>query len=977
MGRVPLKLVTGPANAEKAREVLDGYEQAIDRDPILVVPTFADVQVYRRELAERGVVFGTDVRRWSWLTSEIARRGGVRGRPIGDLARERVTALAVSRCKLRVLSASAETPGFARALMSLCDELAQARVDPGRWYVALRAWAKEHPGRSDYAEDLGDLYGAYRRALEALGRLDPPMHATAALDALRLEPARWGGTPLFLYGFDDLTRLQLDAIETIAGACGADVTVSLPHEAGRVAFAGRAGVYQELLGLGAEVVELPARAEHYAAGSRAALHHIERNVFEGPSGDGPPPDADEEILLLQGGGERAELELVGAHVRRLIDAGMPPGEIAVVLRSPGEQAALIGDVFGSLGVPYAMRGTVPAGHTALGRGLIALIRCALLDGSADDLLTWLRTPGHVHERWKTDALEATARRESAGTAVQARALWEQRDWPLETIDRIERAARQGPVELCERLAAEVDRLMRGPHRGDAAVLGPAEALEVSVAAQLRRALLELAVLAQTDEALVPPPRGLVQTLAGIEVYTGSQSANAVTVADPLAVRARRVRALFACSLQERSFPRAGRPESFLGDADRRAINAAGGVRLDLHEDRLGAERYLFYSALSRATDLLALGWHDADDDGAPTVRSLFVDDVLDLFDGGLADRVERRELGAVGFAEAPTAREAARLAIEQAPDADLDVIAPLRDPAVLARLAARETWSASALEAWVSCPVKWYVERLLRPTPLVPDPEPMVRGELAHKVLEDALGALAGGGGGPLRPEHLPEARRLAIEAIERHRDRYRISPNPQRVLAALHRLEADVLKYLEFAATSGSDFSPTDFELRFGGRDDDRGSVEIAEGLRLQGRIDRIDRSPDRTEAIIYDYKGATGTAGARWAKDGKLQLALYMLALPDLIGAAAVGGLYQPLRNKDDTRPRGLVLKDVDPALKTFDNDRVDDKALAEALAAARDAAAGAVSEIRAGRMSPCPGSCGWKDGGCSFPSICRAEG
>ena len=110
-------------------------------------------------------------------------------------------------------------------------------------------------------------------------------------------------------------------------------------------------------------------------------------------------------MLLQGGGERSEFELVGREVARLIADGMPPGEIAVALRSPQEHAALIEDVFGSYGIPYALRRTVPAGHTALGRGVLALIRCALMDGSADDLLAWLRTPGHVHEAWKVDALK--------------------------------------------------------------------------------------------------------------------------------------------------------------------------------------------------------------------------------------------------------------------------------------------------------------------------------------------------------------------------------------------------------------------------------------------------------------------------------------------------------------------------------------------------------------------------------------------
>src|SRR5687767_3028797 len=47
---MPLTLVTGPANAEKAGAVLGAYRAALEREPLLVVPTAADADHYRREL---------------------------------------------------------------------------------------------------------------------------------------------------------------------------------------------------------------------------------------------------------------------------------------------------------------------------------------------------------------------------------------------------------------------------------------------------------------------------------------------------------------------------------------------------------------------------------------------------------------------------------------------------------------------------------------------------------------------------------------------------------------------------------------------------------------------------------------------------------------------------------------------------------------------------------------------------------------
>src|SRR4051794_3082855 len=466
---MPLTLVTGPANAEKAGHVLAAYRAALDREPLLVVPTAADVDRYRRELAGEGAVFGVQGMRFGWLERGIARRSGVSGRPLGPLARERLAAAAVGAARLERLAASAATPGFLPAFLRLADELEEQRISPGRWYAAVRAWAAEAPAQAGYAEELGALYGAYRDALARVGRPDARLHALAALDALRLDPARWGGTPVFLYGFDDLTPLQRDAVETIAIHCRANVMLSLTYEPGRAAFAGRGATFQELLALGADHVPLEARADHYAS---LGLHDLERGLFETAA---EPFDAAGGVGLLEGGGERAELELVAAHVARLIrEEDVPPDEIAVVLREPKEHAPLVADVFGAAGVPIAMSRRVAAGHTALGRGLLGLLRCAVLDGTADDLLAWLRTPGKLERPALADRLEADARRSGARTVAAARALWEAAHpgFMLTELDRVAAAHASGPAALCGRLAVEAAALFAAPWAGPGAAAAP-------------------------------------------------------------------------------------------------------------------------------------------------------------------------------------------------------------------------------------------------------------------------------------------------------------------------------------------------------------------------------------------------------------------------------------------------------------------------------------------------------------------------
>ncbi len=597
---MPLTLVTGPANAEKARVVLDAYVAAAAREPLLVVPTLPDVDRYRREVAARGLVFGARVLTPQGLLRELAKRGGVRERALSALARERIAAAAVARTPLTVLAASARTPGFLRAFLALADELGALRITPARWTRALRTWS---PGA--YAGELGALHRSYVLGLERAGRPDATGHAVLALDALRTEPARWRGTPVLFYGFDDLTLLQRDVVETLAKVVGAEVTVSLPYEPGREAFAGSERTYQELLQLGPAQVELPALADYAAP----VLHHLERSLYEGFAERWAPEVVEHEppaVRLLRGGGERAEVELVGAHVVRLLRAGVPPGEVAVVVRRPELMAPLIERVFSAYGIPFALERTVPAGHTALGRGVLALLRCALLDADADELLALLRTPGLLRVPDLADELEAEARQRGLRTAAEARGAWEDAGrFPLEVLDRCAAAHARGPAALCTWLAEEAGRLFAAPHRGLAPVLDQAQEAEARVAAALRTTLRGLARL--EDPELLPGAEELVRLLGELPVRVGRRAApDLVTVADPLAIRARRVRALFVCGLQEGAFPSAPPPEPFLGDAERRALNTASGLRLELREDAVAAERSLFYAAVSRPTDELVL-----------------------------------------------------------------------------------------------------------------------------------------------------------------------------------------------------------------------------------------------------------------------------------------------------------------------------------------------------------------------------------
>ena len=248
-----------------------------------------------------------------------------------------------------------------------------------RFAAALRRWAGQgSEERATYARDLASLYGAYLDALETVGALDSADAfdsvglgwtdaeglAWGALDALRAQPDSWNSTPVFFYGFDDLTAIEQDAIETLSGIVEAAVTVSLTYERERPALAARAEVVEDLRARAASVRELPALDEYYEPGSRAALHHLERHLFE----QSPPRiDPGEVVGLLEAGGERAEAELIASEVLAALRAGVAASEVVVVCRSLSQSGPLLLRTLRRYGVRAAGAIHTALPHTALGR----------------------------------------------------------------------------------------------------------------------------------------------------------------------------------------------------------------------------------------------------------------------------------------------------------------------------------------------------------------------------------------------------------------------------------------------------------------------------------------------------------------------------------------------------------------------------------------------------------------------------------
>jgi ATP-dependent helicase/DNAse subunit B len=994
---VPLTLVIGPANAAKAGELLGAYAAQAPHGALLVVPTSQDVRHYQRELATRGDGGGAggglglgEVRTFDGLVAVIAERVGVAASRLSTLQRGRVLATVLRRLRrdgLDALGASAAGAGFAPAAGELVAELQRSLITPQRFTAALRAWAAQDVRRVPLTRDLSRLYSAYARELERLGRVDHELLAWRALDALREQSGAgaspWGRDAVYVYGFDDLSPMERDAVETLARLPGVQVTVSLTYEPGHPALIARAETVEALRPIAAEVTVLPASDAYYAPASRAVLHRLERGLFadaDTVAGD-PELDRDGEVVtLLEAGGERAEAELVAGEILELHRGGVALEEIVVVHRSPARAAAVLERVFADYGIPLSARRERPLAQTPLGRALLGAARCALPGdaATADDLLDYLRAPGLLHAADVADELEAAVRRGAVTSLAGAR---EALSWQLGELDSLAAAVQRGDpgAELC-RLAR---RLLAAPHRGEAAQLNRDEALDAHAYAALHGALEELADLGPAAQL-----RGeeLVEWIAGLPVSSGAPAAaGEVRLAQPAEIRARRFRAVFVCGLQEGEFPGAARDEPFFSDERRRELALASGLVLRAREDALHAERYLFYAAVSRATERVFLAYRSSDEEGNLALASPFIADVAALLHPDWRASRRRRRLPDVTWPadRAPTAREAQRTAAAARAPLRGDPPEPARSlgAAALAHVRHTRVVSAGALEGYSDCPVRWLVDNQIGPAPLAPPPEPLARGSLIHGVLEALIAAL----GEPVTASNLARAETLLAGEIATLREDTSgaLGSGVSKVVraGALAAVDADVRRYLRHEAARGTHWTPLALEWRFGFEDEDERSLpalvlgDCEDAVRVRGVIDRID-GDGTGRAIVRDYKSGVPAANwpaARWGLDRRLQIALYMLVVRELAGLDPVAGVYQPLRG-DDLRARGAVLAGVPMGSEMHDRDG---RSAAELHAELDDASRRAIElavRLRAGDVTPCPSTC--SRSGCLHPTICRSQ-
>ena len=456
--------------------------------------------------------------------------------------------------------------------------------------------------------------------LERIGRLDGEQLAVLALDRLRRTPALWAGRPVAFYGFDDLAPAADRCDRDPRTGRGVRVTVSLTYEPGRVAFAGRASTFAQLLpacrraspAAGAGGLLRASRPSR--AGSSRALPVRGRRRPCRPGGRGANARG-------RGGAGRARAD----RPRRLRAARRGDGaeEIALVMRGPPAAPTCSKRCSPSRGSRSPSSGAGPSRTLRSAAPDRSAAVCGSATGAAarelGDLLAWLRAPGLLDAAGARRLARARGPSGGAEQASQARALWEARLWPLEAIDQMQDAARRGRPPCSSGPAGSSVAVRRPPPRGGR-LLDDDDCTRRRALSAGRAALADLRELALIAPELAPADGGELarraRTRGGASAATAEPGA--VAVLDPLALRARRVKALFVCAMQEGVFPARPRPQGLLSEEERRRWRSAPGCDSARTRTRWRPSDTSSTPLSPGPRSCWSLSWHVADDDGEPT-----------------------------------------------------------------------------------------------------------------------------------------------------------------------------------------------------------------------------------------------------------------------------------------------------------------------------------------------------------------------
>ena len=671
-----------------------------------------------------------------------------------------------------------------------------------------------------------------------------------------------------------------------------------PPPPGALALVGYAAFEpDELLALDAlagpgSVVLLP-RHGSWTAAADAAADALRERGWNGVTRDDPAPTA--AISAWRAPTLDAEVRAALGHVKRLlVEEGRRADEIVVTSRSLERYADTLRSVARAYGVPLRIDRRVPLRRTGLGAWFAALVEvladdfpfessaallrhpfCALLDQAAFDAARSQRPRGYAAWR-RTLARSAETERAAAMLAALAplapprsrlrgvRAPSVGAGWRAALEELLQHA-----LSPAARAAFEPELLAWGRALDDG--IGLETEMDRSALLRSLRDVLRASSLPEAHDR--PTPDGAAVRVVAPEALTGA-----------------RVPEVLALGVAEGLFPEKVLDPPLFDAFDRAELRAAG-IAVASPADQARRERLAVWGVW-RAAQRLWLGYPEQVGHDALLPSAFLAElgvDVQPVSTDRPASAAERRarDLARPQPLEEPddvmhSARHAWRVECSRELGQERDeydgFIAQPLDPQAW-------RWSATQLKTFGQCRFRWLAESawgVREVTEGEVEVSPLLRGSLYHQVLHRSLEAAIG-----LRGEAARSAAAAALETAFADAERSTGAttvPHWEHLRAEHVGFLRDLLRHPAFLP---DDHEVTLLERTFDG---------TWHGLRVGGRVDRIDRTP--RGALVIDYKsGVSRPLGARGFDTERLdldvQLPLYLeVAAPSLAPGEAVAG-------------------------------------------------------------------------------------
>jgi len=686
--------------------------------------------------------------------------------------------------------------------------------------------------------------------------------------------------------------------------------------------------------------------------------------------DDPKVDLSSEVFIARFLDPISEARQAAQRISQLIKDGVDPDDIAIFLPERREAMPLIKEVLDDFIIPFKTDTGQPLATSPAVQAAVAVLESVINGHSPDHLIKLLSSP---YVRWEMNG--ERLHHEEVDRLSRIIRVSKGRDAWLKGIDVLLMEVRSPIPALSEGQMAwrekEAERLSRTQYQLKA-LFDELERLDVNstVTEHIGRFRLALKALGWTDslersrwndddpenaarsvllrlfesmeagggypsDDVIPLTTfvsELKREIGGVTYHTGGAFEKAVNVAGYRSLAGRHFKHSFLLFTTEGDMPKLSVRHPFL------SIKQAKDLGLLSEADILRQERFYFAMALlSGDTVNISYPSYQGDKRALP---SPFLIDVQRNADLGVME--ELLLLHSMRFSQIYTGRAIAGVVVENEKEwLSLSRISPktlyerlniermerqgpyaspydgvIQDKDMIARInEGRDTkgFSATMLETYCKCPMRYYMSYILRLQPLEgkEDSEVIRFGNLAHEALFRFYRERAERGMGMVsNDEDLGQVKADLRGKFQG--DGFETSAQEAAALRSLvgdDEMNGALGTFVDYQAEIDQPrWTPTYLEFGFGIKMDPEGtdprSTEVPASISLgdddliiRGKVDRVD-TDGNGNFIIIDYKTGSAPERKSMLKGYNMQLPLYMMACERLFGLKAAGGAYYQLR-------------------------------------------------------------------------------